>query len=85
MPETYTISQLAAEFDVTTRTIRNKISEGLITGYRFRGIRAVRVDLDEIERMAEVIPAVTKPKKPMYGENAKIVYVAEAADAEKVG
>lgn len=34
MPETYTISQLAAEFDVTTRTIRFYEAQGLISPKR---------------------------------------------------
>ena len=51
MPETYTISQLAAEFDVTTRTIRFYEDQGLISPKRvgssrvFSGRDRVRLKL----------------------------------------
>jgi excisionase family DNA binding protein len=41
-----TQQQAADHFGVTARTIRNKIAEGIITGYRIPGSRAIRVDLD---------------------------------------
>ncbi|MEW5810893.1 MAG: helix-turn-helix domain-containing protein [Actinomycetota bacterium] len=43
----------AAEYSgVTMRTIRNWISEGLITGYRINQ-RLVRVDLNELDQAME--------------------------------
>jgi DNA-binding transcriptional MerR regulator len=51
MPETYTISQLAAEFEVTTRTIRFYEDQGLISPKRegstrvFSGRDRVRLKL----------------------------------------
>jgi DNA-binding transcriptional MerR regulator len=51
MPETYTISQLAAEFDVTTRTIRFYEDQGLVSPKRdgtsriFSGRDRVRLKL----------------------------------------
>jgi DNA-binding transcriptional MerR regulator len=43
MPETYTISQLAAEFDVTTRTIRFYEDQGLISPKREGSVRIFSV------------------------------------------
>ena len=50
----------AAEYgDVSTKTIRRRIADGTITGYRF-GPRLLRVDLDEIDsRLLQPIPTVT--------------------------
>jgi excisionase family DNA binding protein len=71
--------QAAARIGVTPRTIRNKISEGILTGYRIPGSRAIRVDLDEIERLMQVMPAAMRPRKP-FGPRAKIVTVAEVLE-----
>ena len=71
--------QAAQRFQVTPKTIRNWISRGLITGYRLPGGRAVRVDLDECERVLERIPAtIAKPNRTPYGPKAKIVRVITA-------
>jgi excisionase family DNA binding protein len=75
-----TQAQAAEHLQVTDRTIRRYISEGLITGYRLPGGRAVRVDLDECERVLTRIPA-TKPRKP-YGPKAKIISIPEHVTAE---
>jgi excisionase family DNA binding protein len=80
----YVTTQQAAEYlGVTARTIRSKISEGVITGYRLPGpdARAIRVDMNEIDRLMQAIPAVIKPKGPPFGPNARIVEV----DAEERG
>lgn len=50
-----TVAQL---YQVTERTVRNWITRGLITGYRLPGSRAVRLDLDEVDRALTTIPAV---------------------------
>ncbi|WP_141013155.1 helix-turn-helix domain-containing protein [Nocardioides sambongensis] len=48
---------VAAEyFDVTPRTVRQWIADGRLTGYRV-GAKHVRVDMNEVEAMAEVIPS----------------------------
>lgn len=82
----------AARFQVTDRTIRNWITRGLITGYRLPGSRAIRVDVDEIERMIRAIPATApvrpgfKPKgRPAYGPKARIVNVVPAIQPEAAG
>jgi hypothetical protein len=68
----------AAHFDVHPRTIRNWISNGLITGYKLPTGRAIRVDLDECERlMQSVPPTVARPNHPAFGPSARIVTVAE--------
>jgi excisionase family DNA binding protein len=78
MPKRIVTQQQAAKaVGVGDRTIRNWISEGLITGYRLPTGRAIRVDLDEIEAMIKVIPTVKAGKQP-FGPKAKIVTVGMA-------
>jgi excisionase family DNA binding protein len=49
--------QTAAEYaDVSTRTIRRRIADGTLTGYRLG--RLIRVDLDELDRALRTIPTV---------------------------
>ena len=50
------INQAARLVDVSSRTIRRRIADGSITGYRF-GPRIVRVDLDEVDSLLKPIPA----------------------------
>ena len=40
---------------VSTKTIRRRISDGSLTGYRF-GARVIRVDLNEIDELLRPIP-----------------------------
>jgi excisionase family DNA binding protein len=69
--------QVAAQFvGVHPRTIRNWISEGLITGYRTPSGRAIRVDLTEILDQMKVMPATMRPRQP-FGPKAKIVTLVE--------
>lgn len=50
--------QDAADYaDVNPRTIRRRIADGSLTGYRL-GARIIRVDLDELDRLLEPIPTV---------------------------
>lgn len=44
------LPEAAKRYKVSDRTIRRYIARGDISGYRF-GRRAVRVDLDELERL----------------------------------
>jgi excisionase family DNA binding protein len=44
---------------VSTKTIRRRIADGSITGYRF-GPRVIRVDLDEVESLFKRIPAADR-------------------------
>ena len=47
----------AAELaDVSTKTIRRRIADGTLRGYRF-GPRVIRVDLSELESLLRPIPA----------------------------
>lgn len=76
-----TQQQAAARFQVTDKTIRNWISAGLITGYKLPGGRAVRVDIDEIERVMKSIPTtVARPGHKAFGPKAKIVHVVTAVE-----
>lgn len=49
------LSTAAAYADVSTRTLRRYISQGRLTGYRV-GPRLVKVDLNEVDRLAQPIP-----------------------------
>lgn len=56
-PERLTSVQNAANYgDVSTRTIRRWIASGVIPGYRV-GPRLVKVDLDDLDRIARPIPS----------------------------
>ena len=47
----------AAEYaNCNPRTIRRRISEGALTGYRF-GPRLLRIDLDELDALMRPIPS----------------------------
>ncbi len=50
-----TIAQAAAEYPVSRDTIRRRIADGTITGYRF-GPRKLLVDLDELEAALRPVP-----------------------------
>ncbi len=45
-----TIADAAKYAAVTTKTLRRRISDGTITGYRF-GPRLIRIDLNELDTM----------------------------------
>lgn len=51
------LSEGAADMNVSTRTLRRMISRGELTGYRF-GPRMIRIDLDELDRLLRRIPSV---------------------------
>jgi excisionase family DNA binding protein len=76
-----TQKQAADHIGVTVRTIRNWISEGLITGYKLPGGRAIRVDLDEITNKMKAMPTAMRPRQP-FGPKANIVQVVEEYQAE---
>jgi excisionase family DNA binding protein len=46
-----TVQEAADIVHVHPMTIRRKIADGTITGYRIAGGRAIRVDLDEVEQV----------------------------------
>lgn len=47
----------AERFDCSERTVRRMIAAGQLTGYRV-GKRLIRVDADELDALARVIPTV---------------------------
>jgi excisionase family DNA binding protein len=53
------IAEAAAAVEMSTRTIRRYVADGLITGYRI-GPRAIRVDLAEIDQLARPIAAAPR-------------------------
>lgn len=56
-PQRLTSVANAAHYaNVSPRSIRRWISQGLITGYRV-GPRLVKVDLDDLDKLARPIPA----------------------------
>jgi excisionase family DNA binding protein len=50
------IADAGAYAGVHPRTIRRRISDGALTGYRM-GPRLIRVDLDELDELLRPIPA----------------------------
>jgi excisionase family DNA binding protein len=55
-PQRLTSVENAAHYaNVSTRSIRRWMSQGLITGYRV-GPRLIKVDLDDLDRLAVPIP-----------------------------
>lgn len=48
-------AEAAAYAHVSPRTIRRRVADGTLTGYRF-GPRLIRVDLDELEALLRPIP-----------------------------
>jgi excisionase family DNA binding protein len=79
-----TQQEAAKALSITDRTVRAWIAQGKIVGYRLPGGRAIRVDLDEINRkMIKIIPAVqakaqVRAARPPFGEKATIVDVSDA-------
>lgn len=49
------IEHAAQVADVSPKTIRRRIADGSLTGYRF-GPRIIRVDLDEVESLFTRMP-----------------------------
>jgi len=73
MPRKAPIPKAAEYAQVSTQTIRNRIGKGYLTGYR-RGPRLIYVDLDEIDRIDQLMPTtVARTGRKLYGPNAKIV------------
>ena len=60
--------QAAADMlGITDRSIRNMIGRGVIQGYSVPGIRAVRVDKDEITSKLKAIPSAVARREFVYG------------------
>lgn len=80
---------LADRLGVTDRTVRNMISRGVITGYKVPGVRAVRVDLDEVMYKVKAIPAVARQEfvygQPKFNGNVKAAPIGASVIAEVVG
>jgi excisionase family DNA binding protein len=71
--------QTVADFlGVHPRTVRNMISRGSLTGYQIPGVRAVRLDMNEVVSLVKAVPSVSRYHKPKFGPNAKIVRVNAA-------
>lgn len=51
-----TIQEAADYARCNAKTIRRRIADGTLTGYRF-GPRAIRVDMDEVDRLLRPIPS----------------------------
>ena len=61
-PGTLTITEAAARIGVNTKTIRRRIADGSLVGYRF-GPRLIRVDPAEVDALLQPIPtAQTQPE-----------------------
>jgi len=49
------LAEAAEHVGCSTRTLRRRVADGSLTGYRF-GPRLLRVDLDELEAMLRPVP-----------------------------
>jgi excisionase family DNA binding protein len=56
------LTEAARLYDVSPRTIRRRISDGTVTGYRI-GPRLIRVDMAELAQALAVIPTVKATKR----------------------
>ncbi len=56
-----TILGAASYAGVSQKTIRRRIADGSLNGYRI-GPRLIRVDLDELDRLLELIPVTEVPR-----------------------
>jgi excisionase family DNA binding protein len=54
-----TIQQAADEWGVGKVTIRRRIADGTLPGYRIPGTRSIRVDLDELDAALNRIPTTS--------------------------
>lgn len=50
------LDDAAAYLSLSTLTIRRRIADGSLTGYRIGRSRTIRIDLDELEQMLRPIP-----------------------------
>ncbi|MBO0607551.1 helix-turn-helix domain-containing protein [Myceligenerans salitolerans] len=57
-----TLADAAAHFHVSVKTLRRRIADGTITGYRIG--RLIRVDLDELTRRLVVAIPVVHSTRP---------------------
>ena len=56
-----TLESAATRLAVDQRTIRRRIADGTITGYRVAGHKAIRVDQAEVDdKLMQPIPAVER-------------------------
>ena len=62
-----TQQQAADMLGVTDRSVRNMIARGVIQGWKVPGIRAVRVDKDEIASKLKAIPSSVARREFVYG------------------
>lgn len=52
------VSQAAEHLSCSAKTVRRRIADGTLTGYRV-GSRLIRVDLNEVDQLLEPIPSAT--------------------------
>lgn len=82
--------QAAAEMlGITDRSVRNMIARGVITGWKVPGVRAVRVDKDEITSKLKAIPTPIARREfvygpPKFGGNVKTAPASASVVAEVV-
>jgi excisionase family DNA binding protein len=50
-----TITQVAEQYEVSTRTVRRYIADGRLTAYRI-GPRMIRLDVDQVRRQLDGDP-----------------------------
>lgn len=58
MPRKLVTIQQAADYTaLSTKTIRRRIADGTLKGYRIANGRAIRLDQAEVEQLLRLIPA----------------------------
>jgi hypothetical protein len=73
-PRYVTIGFVAAELQITPRTVRTHIGKGFYPAYRIPGTRGVRLNIDEVHRAMKLIPASrSHAGLASFGPNANII------------
>jgi excisionase family DNA binding protein len=63
-----TIAAAAARYGLSPRTIRRRIAEGALVGYRF-GPRLIRVNVAEVDALLRpIVPRPAQAARPLRGQ-----------------
>ncbi len=62
------LATAASEYGVHSRTIRRRVADGTVTGYRLARSRSIRVDLNELDAVfLQPIPAAPAARRRAGG------------------
>lgn len=92
LAELWTQKKAAAYLDITDRSVRNLIARGELTGYRVAGLRAVRLDSEEVRKLLRAVPTALPrarraagPARVPFGARARVVQAITDAEGHVVG